>query len=109
MLRDLIEGQGNQSIVVDLSELHRLHDSAVDVLLSTAQSSSRQGSHLALSRPSAEVAKALEVAGLADLVVGESEQPRRNPPIRLEQDPQQGGPVRLHHPVSAADPAAIPE
>lgn len=45
VLRDLIEGQGNQSIVVDLSDLHRLHDSAVDVLLSAAHTSSWQGSH----------------------------------------------------------------
>lgn len=69
VLTDLIEGQGNQAVVVDLADLRRLDRSATEVLATAAHTSSRRRGRLALSRPSADVAKVLAAAGLAELVV----------------------------------------
>lgn len=77
VLHDLIDGQGNLALVVDLGGARGLDHSVVEVLRAAARSMNRRGGCLGLARPSEAVAKALTAADLADLVVDAGGQPRR--------------------------------
>ncbi|MGH9164286.1 MAG: STAS domain-containing protein [Acidimicrobiales bacterium] len=68
VLDDLIEGQGNRAVVVDLGDLRRLDPSAVEVLAVAAHRIGRRGGRLRLSNASADLAVVLTTAGLAGLV-----------------------------------------
>lgn len=78
VLDDLIDGQGNLAVVVDLGDLRRLDRSAVEVLATAARSIGRKGGRLALRRPSTDAAEVLAAAGLTGLVVGVGGQPLRS-------------------------------
>lgn len=79
VLGDLIEGQGNQAVVVDLPDMRRLDQAAVAALSTAAQSSDRGRGRLALRRPTAHVAEVLATAGLAGLVVDDGSELRPKP------------------------------
>lgn len=76
VLDDLIEGQGNRSVMVDLGELRRIDRTAVEVLVVAAHHIGRRGGCLGLARPSADLAEVLAGAGLAGLVLAADEPPR---------------------------------
>lgn len=76
VLDDLIEGQGNHRVTVDLGELRRMDRTAVEVLVVAAHKIGRRGGCLGLARPSADLVEVLTDAGLAGLVLAEEEPPR---------------------------------
>lgn len=69
VLRDLIDGQGNLALVVDLGGARTLDHAAAEVLRTAARSLKRRGGCLALARPSVALAETLIAAELDDLVV----------------------------------------
>ena len=67
-LHDLIDGQGNLAVVVDLREVRSIHCSGVDVLAGAADGIAARGGQLRLGGPSGAVFDALSVSGLARLI-----------------------------------------
>ncbi len=67
-LDDLIDGQGNLAVVVDLREVRRIDGSGIDVLASASQRISQRGGELRLGGPAGLVFDALVLSGLARLV-----------------------------------------
>ncbi|MCA1675644.1 MAG: MEDS domain-containing protein [Actinobacteria bacterium] len=80
VLADLIDGQGNRSVVVDLEHVTTIDPAVVGVFAAAATVAECHGGHLALRGSSQTVRDILEAAGLADAVtvVGESEDPPRD-------------------------------
>jgi anti-anti-sigma factor len=68
MLHDLIEGQGNLSVVVDLRDVGRIDSSGVDVLGSASDQIAARGGELRLGEPTGAVFDALALSGLATLI-----------------------------------------
>lgn len=68
-LRDLIEHQGNRTVVVDLHELKTLDLMGVRVFGIAAGWARRRGASFRLADPSFAVGRVLRRAGLADLVL----------------------------------------
>ncbi len=69
VLRDLIDGQGNLALVVDLGGARGVDQAVAEVLRTAARNLGRRGGCLALARPSVAFAEALIAAELDDLVV----------------------------------------
>lgn len=69
VLRDLIDGQGNLALVVDLGGVRGFDQAVAELLRTAARSLNRRGGCLALARPNVALAEALIAAELADLVV----------------------------------------
>lgn len=67
-LHDLIDGQGNLAVVVDLRDVGRIDVSGVDVLGSAADHIGRRGGELRLGGPSGVVFDALVLSGLARFI-----------------------------------------
>ncbi|MGH9265270.1 MAG: STAS domain-containing protein [Acidimicrobiales bacterium] len=68
MLADLIEGQGNMSLIVDLHDATATDPGRVSVLADAAECARRRGALLTFSKPSAVVREALRARGLDHLV-----------------------------------------
>jgi len=83
-LRDLIEGQGNMFLVVDLRSATVADVRSVDVLVAARRSLEDRGGRFLLSGPQPEATPILDAAGLVDIV---------------EVHPQ-----RRHHPTIAGGP-----
>ena len=84
VLSDLIDGQGNLFVVVDLSDVVMSDLDAVDVLSAARASLEERSGRFVLSAPSVETGRVLDAAGLGDVV---------------EVHPQ-----RRHHPAVAKGP-----
>lgn len=67
-LHDLIEGQGNLAIAVDLKGLCHLAPSGLQVLSTAASGLERRGGCFSLSEPPDPLLRALDVAGLTRLI-----------------------------------------
>lgn len=67
VLHDLIEGQGNLAVVVDLRDLHGIAGSGVDVLAAAAGTIAKRGGELRLGGPTGIVFDALRLAGLVSI------------------------------------------
>lgn len=67
-LRDLIDGQGNLSIALDLRGLYKIAPSGLQVLSAAASGLERRGGFLSLSEPPDAIRRCLHRAGLARLV-----------------------------------------
>lgn len=81
---DLIDGQGNLLVVVDLADA-AIAAGGIDVLVKARRSLRARGGRLLLGRPSRETANALHAAGLGDA-------------IELH-------PERRHHPTAGGEPS----
>lgn len=68
LLGDLIEGQGNQSIALDLRAAGQVDPSVLAMLAAVSDRVLRGGGLFVLRDPSAAVADGLDRAGLCDLV-----------------------------------------
>lgn len=77
VLRDLIDGQGNLAVVVDLGDVGGIDRSGLDVLSSSAARMATRGGTLRLGRPTDTVFDALSVAGLARFIAVPPEQAHR--------------------------------
>lgn len=67
-LDDLIDGQGNLAVAVDLSGVHRIAPSALQVLSAAASHLQRRGGRLSLRQPRDDVLNALQLAGLGRFI-----------------------------------------
>lgn len=67
-LKDLIEGQGNLSIALDLRRLRQVAPSGLQVLSAAASGIERRGGCLSLSEPPDAIRRCLDGAGLTRLV-----------------------------------------
>jgi anti-anti-sigma factor len=67
-LQDLIDGQGNVAIAIDLRRVSQLSQSGVQVLRSAASQLERKGGRLWLSDPSEEILRVLNAGGISRLV-----------------------------------------
>jgi len=67
VLRDLIDGQGNLAVVVDLADVDGIDRSGLDVLASAAASTAGRGGVLRLGGATGEVFDALSLAGMGRL------------------------------------------
>ena len=67
-LQDLVDGQGNLAVALNLRGLDRVHPSGLRVIAVAATSLERRRGSLRLSAPNAQVLRALDGAGLARLV-----------------------------------------
>jgi anti-anti-sigma factor len=76
-LSDLIDGQGNLAVEVDLGALHRVAPSGVQVISAAAFDLERRGGRLSLRKARDDVLRALELAGLARFVGSPLEEPER--------------------------------
>ena len=81
VLHDLIDGQGNLALVVDLGAARGLDHSVVEVLSAAARSMNRRGGWLRLARPSQAVTRALTAGELAHLTVDPGGQCCRSPGV----------------------------
>ena len=77
VLQDLIDGQGNLAIVVDLRDVDRADCSGVHVLGAAADRIEARGGQLRLSGPVSGVFDALALSGLTRLVDAGFEEERR--------------------------------
>jgi anti-sigma B factor antagonist len=68
VLHDLIDGQGNLAVVVDLRDVRWVDGAGVGVLASAASRIETRGGELRLAGPGAAVAEALALSGLGRLV-----------------------------------------
>ena len=67
-LHDLIDGQGNLAVVVDLRDVPRIDPSGVEVLAGAADRIAGRGGQLRLGGPAGAVFDALALSGLARLI-----------------------------------------
>ena len=82
-LHDLVDGQGNLSVVVDLRDVGHLDPLAVEALISSADRIEGRGGSLRLGNPVGEVFDSLALAGMARLIDLPFERERRaRPPDR---------------------------
>lgn len=68
VLSDLIDGQGNMLVVVDLRAAVVAETDALDVLVAARRSLEDRGGRFLLAAPSPAIGQALVAAGLADAV-----------------------------------------
>lgn len=100
-LADLVDGQGNLDIVLDVGGLGRVDPGCVDVLAASADNSARRGGRLRVGRANDIVLEALATAGLAPLAGVAHDGPvlARSSEVPLEErgasDPARSG---RHHP-----------
>lgn len=67
VLSDLIEGQGNRAVAVDLAKAI-VEPNALDVFIDAAHQSRRQGTRFILKEPPTDTHEALHSAGFGDLI-----------------------------------------
>ena len=87
-LEDLIEGQGNLFVVVDLHDAVVTDAGGLGVLLAAKQGMEVRGGQFVLASPSMDTDRALRAAGLADVIEAHAE--------------------RRYHPSVVQRPTAIP-
>lgn len=75
VLRDLIDSQGNLSVVVDLADVGGIDRSGLDVLASAGARMDKRGGALRLAGPTGAVVDALILAGSARLIRSPLDQP----------------------------------
>ncbi len=63
-LEDLIENQGNQTVVIDLENMTFVDSSGLSVLVTAFRYLSERGGQLSLRRPSPSTRKVFEITGL---------------------------------------------
>jgi anti-anti-sigma factor len=70
-LRDLVDGQGNLDVIVDVAGRHCIDDTALEAIAAIAQTSAQRGGRLRLrsATDTDAVIAALAAAGLDDLVM----------------------------------------
>lgn len=102
VFRDLIEGQDNVVVVVDLWDVARIRGPGVDVLASAGRRMEERGGDLRLARATGPAADALAAAGLARFLSARPEQvPRDWSANRRAGDASRRAGVRAH-PAAAA-------
>lgn len=79
VLRDLIDGQGNLAVVVDLADVDGIDRSGLDVLASAADRTAGRGGVLRLGGATGEVFDALSLAGMGRLFTMPLEEAHRAP------------------------------
>ena len=68
-LGDVIEGQGNRQLVLDLGGLTRIDGAGLPVLIDALKRVRRMGGELVLSGPTKDVTRTFEAAGLDKLFI----------------------------------------
>ncbi|MEA2827733.1 MAG: hypothetical protein QOG43_2172 [Actinomycetota bacterium] len=68
VLHDLVDGQGNLDIAINLGDVHRIDDSGLQALAASATTLLARGGELRMGGPSGSVMAALRGAGLAGLI-----------------------------------------
>ncbi len=68
VLDDLIDGQGNLAVVMDLRDLRRIDCSGVEALRAAARQMAARGGRLRLAGPVGSVLDSLTLSGLASLI-----------------------------------------
>ena len=66
LLEDLVDGQGNRHLTVDLAGVETIDRSVLALLVSVAGRALRHGGHLVLRQPSGAVVEVIERARLTD-------------------------------------------
>ena len=91
-LEDLIEGQGNLFVVVDLRDIVVSDPAGLAVLTTARGGIEERGGQFVLASPSADTDRALRAAGLADVIEAHAER-RYHPSVvrRPRPDPGSGG------------------
>lgn len=79
VLHDVVDGQGNLDVVLDLGALHRIDPSALDVLAATADRCAERGGRLRLGAPNGVILDAPTMADLGGLVTIPREQETGRP------------------------------
>lgn len=100
VLADLIDGQGNLAVVVELPGLERVGPAGLEVLSAAAVALERRGGQLRLRRPSPEVSDALMLAGLARLIAVPGEPEGSGRPSTLLRRAV-APPARIAHPAGS--------
>jgi anti-sigma B factor antagonist len=106
VLADLIEGQGNMNVVVDLHDVGWVDPSSLGVLVASAASAARRGGGLTLADPCETVAAELEASGLGPAVTVTHRRRLRSvpPPSRDRDDADLRRISMAQHPAGAGDP-----
>jgi anti-sigma B factor antagonist len=68
-LVDVIDGQGNRQLVLDLARTTHIDSSGISVLVDALKRMQRTGGELVLSGPTSQVSRALALAGLDKVFV----------------------------------------
>jgi len=68
-LVDVIDGQGNRQLVLDLARTTRIDSAGLSVLVDALKRIQKTGGELVLSGPTSHVARALATAGLDKVMV----------------------------------------
>lgn len=79
VLGDLIDGQGNLAVAVDLRDVGRIDGAGIAALASAGEKIAARGGELRLGGPTGAVFDSLALAGLAGLVSIPSERRQRAP------------------------------
>ncbi|MGH9156921.1 MAG: STAS domain-containing protein [Acidimicrobiales bacterium] len=80
VLADLIDGQGNLAVMIDLHDASAVDASGVSVLASAAERARRRGGNLSLCDPAEVLYQALQLRGLGALVRTTRHDGQRRPP-----------------------------
>lgn len=83
VLSDLIDGQGNLAVLVDLRRLGRIDPGGLEMLAQKAKSLERRGGRLRLHEPRPPIRDALALAGLMGLVTMDGRMSEWTAPIAM--------------------------
>jgi anti-anti-sigma factor len=106
VLADLIEGQGNMNVIVDLHDVAVVDPSSLGVLVASAASAASRGGGLTLSDPCEAVAADLETSGLSPAFTVTHRRRLRSlsPPSHRPDDDELRRISMSQHPAGAGDP-----
>jgi anti-sigma B factor antagonist len=76
-LSDLIDGQGNLEVTVDLAELSFIDSTGLNLLVEANGSLGEKGGQFSLAAPSRHVRKVMEICGLTSVIAISEHRPTR--------------------------------
>jgi anti-anti-sigma factor len=103
VLSDLIEGQGNLKVVVDLREVHAVSPSGVSTFAIAGKRAQERGGVLTLSDPPDILYRALELRGRVQLTATVSRERHREPTSPPTRNGRSSG-GRHDHPAGGPPP-----
>jgi anti-anti-sigma regulatory factor len=98
VLNDLIDGQGNLKVVVDLRDVHAVHPSGVSTFAVAGRRAQERGGLLTLSDPPDILYRALELRGRVQLTATVSRERHREPTLPPSRSGRSSG-GRYDHPA----------
>jgi anti-anti-sigma factor len=106
VLADLIEGQGNLTVVVDLHDVPAVDAAGLAVLVASAEAAAGRGGNLTLADPWGPVAAGLEAIGLGSAVTMTHRRRLRSlsPPSHRPDDGERRTSMAQHPAGTGGDP-----